>query len=195
MDARGAKSYILSRLKRELDPARTYHSFLHTVDVYASVITIAEAEGVTGEDLELLKIAALFHDSGFLLDESDHETAGCRMVEEVLPRFGYTPAQVARVRGMVAATKVPQCPEDRLAGILCDADLDYLGRSDFFLIGDTLYHEMVAFGQLRTAREWNELQVSFLTAHRYFTRTCQEEREPVKQENLRRVRRWLDENP
>lgn len=195
MDPRGAKAYILARLKRGLDPARTYHSFHHTIDVYASAITIAEMEGVAGDDLELLKTAALFHDSGFLLDDLDHEAASCTLVSEVLPGYGFTAEQVARIRSMIMATRLPQGPEDHLARILCDADLDYLGRADFRLIGDTLFQEMVAFGQLRTEREWNELQVRFISAHRYFTRTNQEQRESGKQENLLEVKRWLEENP
>ena len=55
MDPDAAKAYILSRLKNELDPKWTYHSLEHTLDVYASVIGIAEQEGVEGQDLVLLR--------------------------------------------------------------------------------------------------------------------------------------------
>jgi uncharacterized protein len=195
MDTRGAKAYILSRLKDELDPARTYHSFQHTLDVYASAITIGEEEGVTGEELELLKTAALFHDVGFLHTGEEHEAASCAIIEEVLPRFAYTPEHVERISAMVMATRVPQRPEDALARILCDADLDYLGRPDFRWVGDTLFAEMKSFGQLGSEREWNELQVRFLDAHRYFTSTSQRLREPVKQQNLAAVRQWLVDHP
>jgi len=161
------------------------------LDVYASVIDIAFQEGVEGEDLELLKIAALYHDSGFVVKDDAHEEAGCSIVSEQLPRFGFSALQIERICAMIKATKIPQSPQDLLGRILCDADLDYLGRGDFKQIGDMLFAEMRAYGTLRTELEWNTLQVGFLTQHRYFTSTNIELREPVKQAHLAKVRSWL----
>ena len=65
MDLSAAKDLILAKLERDLPPKRTYHSKAHTWDVYLTAIDIAAKEGVGGEDLVLLKTAALFHDIGF----------------------------------------------------------------------------------------------------------------------------------
>ncbi|MCB0757197.1 MAG: HD domain-containing protein [Flavobacteriales bacterium] len=173
----------------------TYHSLEHTLDVYASVITIAEEEGIAGEDLELLKTAALYHDSGFLVDPENHEAGGCRMAREHLPRFGYDEVQVERICAMIMATKIPQQAHDRLSEVLCDADLDYLGREDFFLVGERLYQEMKAHGGLSNRREWNLLQEEFISKHSFFTETSRALREPKKQEHLEWVRQWLRDNP
>lgn len=194
MDTQGAKAYILARLRNDLPAERTYHSLEHTLDVYASAIGIAEQEGVTGDDLALLKIAALFHDAGFAVQDADHEQAGCDIVRGVLPGFDFSEAQVDRVCGLIMATRIPQSPRDHLEEILCDADLDYLGRSDFKRIGDTLFAEMRAYGALSTEREWNELQVRFIEKHRYFTATNKRAREERKQEHLAGVRQWLLEH-
>ncbi len=194
MDPTAAKTFILHKLKVELPPQRTYHCLEHTHDVYASVIDIAEQEGVGGEDLVLLKVAALFHDSGFLLGDHEHEVAGCRIVEEQLPGFGFNPTQLDRIQSMIMATKVPQSPKDHLERILCDADLDYLGRNDFKRIGDTLYQELRNYGQIGDLRTWNDLQVRFLENHRYFTDTNLRLREPMKQTHLAALREWLTSN-
>lgn len=191
MDTTAAKTYILKRLKNELPIERSYHSLEHTLDVHASVIDIALAEGVDGEDLELLKTAALFHDCGFVVETKAHEEVGCAIVKEQLPQFGYSPAQVERICAMIMSTKVPQSPQDLPAMILCDADLDYLGRGDFKRIGDLLFAEMRAFGTLSSELEWNTLQVGFLMQHRYFTDTNIKEREPLKQEHLENLKAWL----
>lgn len=188
MDINGASDHIVRRLAAELDPRRTYHSLKHALDVHDAAIDIARIEGVSGEDLGLLRIAALFHDCGFLVTGSEHEESGRTIAEEVLPAFGFTRPQVRRIGELVMATRVPQCPEDDLARILCDADLDYLGRTDFKTIGDTLFAELREFGQIGSEREWDELQVRFIGAHRYFTRTNQLRREPLKQANLEEVR-------
>ncbi len=195
MDVEAARTYILQRLRNELPHTRTYHSLEHTLDVYASVIDIAEKEGVTGEGLSLLKVAALYHDCGFVVQDKEHENAGCVIIRDQLPGFGFTPRQVELICEMVQATRIPQSPRNKLARILCDADLDYLGRSDFFLIGNLLFQEMQVFGVLRTEREWNELQVRFLERHQYFTATNKKLREPVKRAHLEEVRTWLSEHP
>lgn len=196
MDARAAKAFILKKLRDELPAGRTYHSLEHTLDVLAAVIDIAEQEGVAGEDLELLKTAALYHDSGFTEQDDEHELVSCRLVRATLPGFDYSGEQVERICAMIMATKIPQTPgDDRLARILCDADLDYLGRPDFFRIGDELFAEMKRYGRLSNEREWNELQVRFLKGHTYFTATNIRDREPAKQEHLAAVERWLQEHP
>lgn len=193
MDQRAAKAFILAKLRAELPTDRTYHSFEHTLDVYASTITIAEMEGVVGEDLDLLKTAALFHDSGFLIQDLEHEEGSCQLVRDNLPRFGYSPEQVGRVCVMILSTKVPQDPQDHLARILCDADLDYLGRPDFFRIGSLLFAELLGHGSVSSEREWNRIQVSFLEKHHYFTATNVKLREEGKQAHLAAVRAWLAE--
>jgi len=195
MDSSGARAYILERLKERLPAQRSYHCLEHTLDVYASAISIAEQEGVEGEGLVLLKIAALYHDAGFTVQDTDHETAGCLLAKEVLPNFGFNDRQIELIGEMIMATRIPQSPRNKLARILCDADLDYLGRSDFNQIGATLFSEMRAYGVLSTEREWNELQLRFLERHSYFTVTNKRLREPQKQEHLEEVRAWLRQSP
>lgn len=194
MDALGAKVYILAKLRTELPAARTYHSLEHTLDVYASVIGIAEQEGISGEGLALLKTAALYHDAGFTVQETEHEEAGCTIARRILPEYGYDPRQVELICDMILATRIPQQPKSELERVLCDADLDYLGRVDFWIIGNTLYNEMRHFGVLGSELEWNELQLRFLERHRYFTATNNALREPVKQDNLARIKAWLEKN-
>jgi len=195
MDPQAARAFILRKLRNELPEARTYHCLEHTLDVYASAVDIAEQEGVSGEGLTLLKIAALYHDSGFAIQDLEHEKASCDLVREKLPGFGFSESQVELICEMIMATRIPQAPRNKLARILCDADLDYLGRGDFVRIGRTLFAEMKHYGVLSTEREWNELQVRFLERHKYFTGTNKRLREPVKQGHLAEVKEWLAQNP
>lgn len=195
MDSSGARAYILEQLRTRLPIERSYHSLEHTLDVYASAISIAEQEGVDGEGLVILKIAALYHDAGFLTQDTDHEEAGCRIVKEVLPGFGFNERQIELICDMIMSTRIPQSPRNKLARILCDADLDYLGRPDFQRIGATLFKEMRTYGVLSTEREWNQLQVRFIERHTYFTQTNKQLREPLKQAHLAEVRAWLHQNP
>lgn len=195
MDYSAAKSFILAQLQGRLPYDRTYHSYGHTLDVHRAAIDIARQEGVGGDDLTLLKTAALYHDVGFVRGNERHEEVSCTIAHESLPGFGYSGEQVESICAMIMATRIPQTPLDPLSAILCDADLDYLGRDDFFTVGNHLFRELKQYGILSSERAWNELQVTFLSEHRYFTATNQREREPKKQQHLERVRQWLKDNP
>ena len=140
-------------------------------------------------------MAALYHDAGFTVQDLDHEEAGCRIVREKLAEFGFETGQVERICDMIMSTRIPQSPRNKLARILCDADLDYLGRADFVMIGNSLFDEMRHYGVLKTEREWNELQVRFLERHKYFTATNKRSREALKQQHLMNVKDWLEHHP
>lgn len=188
MEYEKAREYILGRLQQELSEKLTYHCFEHTVDVYEAAIFLAGQMKLDQESLILLKTAALYHDCGFLISFKDHETLGCELVREQLPGFGFTENQVERVCRMIMATKIPQSPHDLASEILCDADLDYLGRNDFGKIGATLFAEFLDQGIVQGEESWNRLQQGFLGGHRYFTRYSREHREPVKQAHLREIK-------
>lgn len=127
MDQPGAESHILAKLRHGLPKERTYHNFSHTLDVYRAVVAVATEEDIHVEDLDIVRTAALYHDSGFLIQDHDHEEGGCKLAREALSGFGYSAHQIQRVCDMVMATKVPQRPQEHLSMVLCDADLDYLG--------------------------------------------------------------------
>ncbi len=138
MEFEKVKLFILKKLKRELPKNLTYHSAEHIKDVYRSAKILASMEGIQGDELTLLLTAVLFHDSGFLRQQADHELISCEIVREHLPSYGYSEEQINRICGMIMATRIPQAPHNLLEEIICDADLDYLGRDDFFKIGNGL---------------------------------------------------------
>jgi putative nucleotidyltransferase with HDIG domain len=189
MDYRAVKHHLVARLRNELSDKLFYHGLHHTLDVLRVAAALCSAEGVNGHNLTLVKTAALFHDAGFVKNKHiGHEIEGCNMVRDMLPQYGYSPSDIETICGMIMATKVPQSPQNLLEEILCDADLDYLGRDDFYTIGNSLYEELQAYNVLHDEQSWNRLQVNFLTAHHFHTRTNRELREPVKQRYLEQLR-------
>ncbi len=182
------KKFILGKLKKELPKNLTYHSLGHIKDVYKAAENLAMLQKVEGDDLTLLLTAVLFHDSGFLKQQKEHERVGCDIAREYLPEYDYAPEQVEQICGMIMATQIPQTPHNKLEQIICDADLDYLGRDDFFTIGNKLYDELCMYGIINTELEWNKLQVRFLEKHRYFTPVAKKLRKEKKAANLALVK-------
>lgn len=167
MNVAQAEAYIAEQL-RHLSPTLYYHGLHHTLDVAAQALDLAQAEGVQdAESLAILRTAALFHDAGFLTAYAGHEAVGCELARRVLPGFGYAPEQVDAICACIMATKIPQTAHSHLAEILCDADLDYLGRADFYPISASLLAELQARDLIASPRAWDEVQVKFLSAHRH----------------------------
>jgi len=172
-----AYSFLIRKLETGLPSYLTYHSVEHTKNVIKVAEHLAVAENISGDDLELLKTAALYHDSGFLQHHYDHEAISCKLARKYLPDFDYNAEQIETVCRMIMATKLPQTPFDFLAQLLCDADLYYLGGNEYDTYADRLFSEFKKFGIIKTKTEWEIRQVEFLSAHSYYTHTASRERE------------------
>lgn len=188
---RKAEKYIVKRLKKELPDNLHYHDLRHTTDVCAAVERLALMEGIEGDDIFLLKTAALYHDAGFVHQYANNEDLGADLAQEVLPRFGYTQDQIDIIKGLIQATKVPQKPQTHLQQIICDADLDYLGGDEFHPIADKLKRELMERDIVSSDKQWDELQIKFLEAHTYFTKTAIEIRRANKLERIAEVKERL----
>lgn len=175
---------ILNKLKTELSANLFYHSIDHTLDVYNCAESIAKEEAVSDSDLKLLLVAAIYHDAGYLIQNKDHEVLSCEIARQYLPHFHYTKEDIDLICGIIMVTKIPQNPKSHLEEIICDADLNYLGRTDFFSIEEKLYEEMLAFDNIKNKEEWNKVQVDFMQKHHYFTPTAIKDNYSQKEKNL-----------
>ena len=88
---------------------------------------------------------------------------------------------------MITATKIPQSPKTQLERIICDADLDYLGRDDFKDIAKTLFDELKVYMNVKDEKVWNGIQLTFLKNHQYHTEYCRKRREAKKQKHLKEI--------
>jgi len=192
MEIEKAEKFILDLLSTQLSPTLYYHGIHHTLDVTDAALILAEEEGIQNKDsLKLLKTAALFHDSGFLNTYKNHEEEGCRIARIQLSLHAYSEKQIDQICGMIMATKIPQSPKNQLEEILCDADLDYLGREDFEPISSSLFQELKARQIVENEKTWNKVQVKFLESHQYHTKSARDKRESSKQNRLDELRRLV----
>lgn len=194
-DFERARQYALERLERELAPVLTYHSLTHTRDeVVPATERLAAMERIAGEPLLLLRTAAFFHDIGFVERRNGHEAASAEIAEQVLPQFGYSPAQIQAICGMILATEIGHAPTTHLEQILADADLDVLGREEYAQRSRDLRDELAALGHSVSDADWYEDQLTLLTNHQYFTASARALRDAGKQHNRELVRDLLYES-
>lgn len=186
------RSGVLHKLQTSLDPRLTYHNKEHTEDVMTQAERIACEESITDKrTLLLIKIAALFHDTGFLYTYKEHEKRSCQILSETLNIGSFDAAEIELMHGMILATKVPQSPHNLYEMILCDADLDYLGRNDFEPISNNLKDEFMTYGIIKSEMDWDQLQVKFFESHTYFTSTAIQNRQPLKLQHLKILKQKL----
>ena len=183
---------ILNKLEKELPDYLYYHNVKHTIDVVTEVELIGWGEGCSDDEILLLKTAGLFHDIGHTVSYDDHEFHGAQLAREMLPSYNYTSEQIDRICEIIMATKLPPKPANLLECIICDSDLDYLGRSDFIPVSNALYEELKAQNKIGSLNDWNKLQVKFIAGHQYFTETAKRLREVNKRQQIERIQGLIE---
>lgn len=167
-------------MENELRPNLHYHGIHHTLDVYEASIRIAELEGISQEEKVLVNTAALYHDAGFIYQYEHNEEVAVKLIELVLPKFGYNEKQIETIGEIILTTRIKARPQTLLERIMSDADYDYLGRNDVTKIADTLYRELNEFDFKFSLEEWNRMQIKFLEKHFYYTPSSLQLRRPKK---------------
>ena len=178
---------VLDFLQEKLPEHLHYHNYCHTIDVVNQTELIGIGEGVSDEHLLLLKTAALFHDAGHTIQSPNHEHYSTVIAREWLPKYSYSQEQIDIICEVIMATQLPPEPKNLLEKIICDSDLDYLGRADFIPGSNALFEELKAMKIITDPNEWNKLQVKFLSAHSFFTETSKRLREVNKQSQIDRI--------
>ena len=178
------------RLARELSPHLTYHSLRHTLDdVLPASARLGAASGLDAADMLLLTTAALFHDTGFLLSYEAHEDHSILLAQTALPDFGYEAEQIDAITALIGATRMPQRPCGRLQELLCDADLDLLGRDDFLPLNGALLTELRHYSARPISEKvWLQEQTRFLEEHHFFSPAALTLRSAGKARNLALMR-------
>lgn len=176
----------LARLKSDLPKNLLYHAYEHTEDVLAEAILFAVVDNLSKRQIELLGIAAVYHDFGFIHRQSKNEPIGAEAAVEVMRLVGsYSESEIATVRQMILDTALVDGPTGphqiancKLSEYLLDADLSNFGRSDFFDKGELQRRE--AGEELTTFRKQS---LALLTTHSWLTPAAYTLRQKKKEEN------------
>ncbi|MBT6439132.1 MAG: HD family phosphohydrolase, partial [Flavobacteriales bacterium] len=99
-----AHRYVVNRLEGELSDDLVYHGLHHTLDVIETTELIAKSEGLSLQEITMVKTAALYHDTGFIFEYENNERLAIDLAQETLPEFGYTYSEIEIISGMIEAT-------------------------------------------------------------------------------------------
>ena len=189
--------YIRELFKDELPDAIKYHDANHTLHPTKGVVAVASkiaiAEKISEHDREMLITAAYFHDTGYIRAYEKNEPIAARMAGRILKLIGYLPDEIEKIQQMILATDLSRNPETHVEMILCDADLDHLGRDDFFILDQKLREGRQARGlDVSDDLNWYEGTLKLIENVEYYTEYQKKQREKGKQKNLNKLLKKIE---
>ena len=191
-DLDGLRTFILNKLRSELNEALVYHSIEHTINVEQACLKYGKLEGLSERELLLVRTAALFHDTGFLMRYLNNETIGAQMVQAYAPQFGYSDQDISTIEKIIMATNSEIEPENLMEQILCDADHDYLGRIDYHHVANMLFIELEHFQGAMNEIDRIMVQIDYLeNKHRYYTSSAINLRREGKLKRIQELKKKL----
>ncbi|GAG83398.1 unnamed protein product, partial [marine sediment metagenome] len=174
-----------------------FHDANHTLHPTKGVVAVANriaiSENISEHDRELLIAAAYFHDTGYIREYDKNEPIAARMAGRILKLIGYKPHEIEEVQKMILSTDLDREPKTHFEKILCDADLDNLGREDFFKLDGKLREGRGARGlDVSDDAKWYRGTLEFMKKHQYYTESQKKLREKGKQKNIKRLLNKLE---
>ena len=153
-------------------PNLYFHNSAMVKNISNQVELLSRGEKIPDEEFINLKLAAVFLLTGYISDYEKPMEASIRLVEEILPGYGFNQENVETTTKIIRNCFTDH--QETLAdNILHDARYDYLGRADYLKLSDKLLRERTEYGKHPENKSWYEFQLKLLSDHRFITRTAQ----------------------
>ena len=186
--------YASQILNKEVAEQWTYHDHYHTTRVVEAVELIGKECGLSENDIQILTIAAWFHDTGYREGCHQHEQRGAFCARVFLESFDYPKESIIKVEGCIMATQMPQNPTNLMEMVMCDADLYHLACDDYAEMAAKMHKEIeIMKGKEISKEEWNDMNYSFFKDHQYFTDYGKTHLEPLKAANMKTIKKGVKE--
>lgn len=166
-----AKAYVTDYFEKNHKPIYTYHNLAHTENVVKHAGKIAAIMEFSEENMEVVILAAWFHDTGYFDGFMKHEKISGEIADKFLKEQNYPSEKIAKVICAIQNTKIPYTTcECDISMVLCDADLQHLASKNFMKTSDKLREERTALTnhEFSTKTYWEET-LNFLKRHSYRT--------------------------
>ena len=186
---------IIARAKRYVNKLLVpleqhyYHSYNHAIEVMERSIYLWEKEWLNDEDLEMIWLAWLFHDTWFVIQYDKNEPIWAKIADNYLKSILYSPKKIKTIERLILATDPGyKKPIDIYEKIIRDADMDNLGRNDFLDRSNSLKKELEVIKNIKIKDpDWNHWLVDLLKEHQYKAYSQKVERDNQKNENLKKM--------
>lgn len=185
-----AEQYVTAFIPEKVSADYAFHDIHHTVNVVVAVREIAQGFELGAEELEILQLAAWFHDTGYDQGPADHEERSVQYATRFLESQEYPSDRIAAIAACIRATKFPQQPQDLLERIICDADLSHLGKNIYWDRNSRLRQEMTLTRNLVLNEEqWLDFELEFILGHQFQTSVAEQLYGERKSKHIKQLRK------
>ncbi len=189
-----SSDYVKELFAAQLSPDLRYHSVQHTDSVRETSLLLAAHYELSEEEKEILEIAAIFHDSGYVKVYKGHEEVSQDIAEEFLLKHQYPTHKIETVKALIGATKLVTPPTNLSEEIIKDADLNNLGQKQYMQTIANLRYELSTFLKEEYSTEsWYQTNIKFIDSHYYFTDYAKLLFDKKKKTNRKKVKTALQE--
>ncbi len=179
------KEFAENFLTDNSSPDLVFHDVQHTKEVVSAAEEIALGEGLDEETIEVLKIAAWFHDAGYTKCYIGHEDESKEIARQFLNSVGYPAEKIEQVCRLIDATRYKHEPESEAEACMIDADRLSMGKISFILKGEKLRKEWEVFlNTFHSDEEWMDVQVNYLRETVFYTHYADKNYSLLKQNNI-----------
>lgn len=180
-------------LKTNLPKNLVFHNHQHTWEVVQAAYEIGKNSGLKEDEIEILMIAAWFHDIGHTVQYMGHEDASKQIATEYLQKINYPAGKLQQVLDCIEATRMPQNPTNTMQKIMCDADLYHFTLPSYLAKKELLRKEWeLVFDKIYSDKAWNEMNLDFLKMHHYCTDYGEAVLSKRKDKNIHRCEKTLE---
>lgn len=187
-----AAEYVFNLFKDKLPGDYVYHNYNHTAETVKACKKLSKSYNLTSRDYEVLLLAALFHDTGYITSYENHEEESVKFMKEYL-KGNYADEDIQEIESLIMSTKFRTVPDGSLQEILHDADYFSLGSKNFDHRADLLRIEWERILQKTyTEEEWANTQLQFLLETQFKTEEAVLKYNGQKEENILKQRSKID---
>jgi hypothetical protein len=190
LQAIAAIKEAFSLLSSKLPGNLLYHAYGHTEDVLREVVSLGLADDLAPRQIEILAVAAAWHDVGFIWSYTNNEPLAAEAAKSYLESCGtYTQSEIELIAQMIRDTALvafgdsyKQIPSQPLSRYLLDADLANFGRADFFEKSELQRREINEEPQ-----SFRRKTLALIKNHRWLTPAALARWQESKEENIRKL--------
>lgn len=184
-----AKEFVTKILTNDLSENCLFHTINHTLEVLNNAEIIGSYSKLSADDMNILRISALFHDVGYIDIYDDHEVISASRARDFLRSRNVDEESVSQVVRAIQATKMPQSPGDMISEILCDSDLMYLTFDNYFEQIELMRKEWEMVGKAKLNNNQFHVQsLEFFKNHKYYSEYGRKVLQPIKEKNEMLIR-------
>jgi len=179
---------------KELPANLFFHDLNHTIKVKEAAIQLGKAEKLNKSDREILTLAALFHDTGFIKTYEEHEGESQLIAATYLREQNYPEDKIEKVKSLIKITDPKIAPASLLEKIMCDADTAYVGQKKYRSQSNNLRKEweLNKKDYYPTDLQWEEENLNFLQKeHLFYTKSAKAIFQDRKSTNIDKTKRRL----